>query len=115
MSMRKQTIWSAVVAFYLASGGQAGAQDDVLITEFMALNHSTLADEEGDFPDWLELHNAGTNTVNLNGWYLTDDPANLKRWQLPSVSLPPGGFLIVYASGNDRRDPAGKLHTNFEL
>jgi hypothetical protein len=114
--MLKQTIWSVVVAFHVVSwAAPAAAQDDVIITEFMALNHSTLADEEGDFPDWAEIHNAGTATVNLNGWYLTDDDTNLKKWQFPAVNLTPGGFLIVFCSGNDRRDPAGRLHTNFEL
>ena len=37
------------------------------------------------------------------------------KWQFPEVSLAPGGYLVVFASGKDRRDPAGQLHTNFAL
>ena len=50
----------------------------VRINEFLANNTSTsLADEDGDTPDWIELHNPDGGSVGLDGWYLTDDPANL--------------------------------------
>ena len=32
------------------------------ITEFMAANVSRLADEEGDFPDWIEVHKKNMET-----------------------------------------------------
>ncbi len=44
----------------------------VIITEFMADNENTLRDEDGDRPDWIEIHNAGEQTVNLDNWSLTD-------------------------------------------
>src|SRR5439155_27165490 len=47
------------------------AQDDVRISEFMAANDAPLTDEDGDFSDCIELHNAGTNVANPDGWYLT--------------------------------------------
>src|SRR5438876_7130768 len=50
----------------------ASAADNVFISEFMAVNDSTLADEDGDFSDWIEIHNGGTNSINLDGWFLTD-------------------------------------------
>ena len=86
-----------------------------LITEFMADNASSLADEDGDFSDWIEIHNPDDSSVNLNGWFLTDNEAELSKWALPSVTLEPGGFLVVFASGKDRRNPASELHTNFQL
>jgi len=88
---------------------------DTLISEFMAANDSALADADGDRSDWIELYNAGDETADLDGWYLTDDPANLTRWRLPAVSLEPGRFLVVFASDKDRTDPAGELHANFCL
>jgi hypothetical protein len=91
------------------------AADDVLITEFMASNESALQDDDGDDSDWIELYNAGATSVNLNGWYLTDDDQVLAKWQFPSVSIPAQGFLIVFASGKDRRTAGAPLHTNFEL
>ena len=85
------------------------------ITEFMAANTRTLADSDGQFSDWIELHNPDPVAVNLAGWYLTDDAKNLTRWQLPAITIPPGGYLLVFASDKNRRDPTKELHANFEL
>ena len=76
-----------------------------------------LADEDGTLQDWIELENRGTAEANLAGWSLTDDPNEPGKWLLPSVRLAPGGFLVVFASGKDRRpaEGAGRLHTNFKL
>ncbi len=81
----------------------------------MAENHGTIADEDGDFPDWIEVHNAGQTAVVLNGWYLTDSPWDLTRWEFPRVTLDPGAYIVVFASGNDRDDKDAELHTNFKL
>ena len=91
------------------------AADQVIITEFMAANTSTIADEDGAFSDWVEIYNAGTNTVNLNGWFLTDNAANLTKWQFPSTNLAPNAFMVVWASGKNRRVPGAPLHTSFSL
>ena len=87
----------------------------VLISEFLASNDGGLADEDGDFEDWIELYNQGDIAIDLAGWYLSDDPEDLARWRFPSVELPAGGYLVLFASGKDRRDPAANLHTNFKL
>ncbi|MCA9261748.1 MAG: lamin tail domain-containing protein, partial [Planctomycetales bacterium] len=89
-----------------------------IITEFMAANSSTLADGYGRYADWIELYNAGDASVDLAGWHLTDDPADLAKWQFPSTSqslLAPGEFLTVFASGDGLPDVAGNLHANFAL
>src|SRR5262245_29578874 len=49
---------------------------DVVISEFMALNGGSLRDADGDASDWIEIHNGGATLVSLDGWFLTDDPAN---------------------------------------
>jgi CotH kinase protein/Fn3 associated/Lamin Tail Domain/Immunoglobulin domain/Chitobiase/beta-hexosaminidase C-terminal domain/Bacterial TSP3 repeat len=90
-------------------------QDSVSITEFMARNKSTLADEDGDYADWIELHNDGSVPVNLEGWHLTDDPGDLGKWTFPAVNLPASGWLVVFASGKDRALAGSPLHTNFSL
>jgi hypothetical protein len=91
------------------------AQTQVLISEFMASNGRTVADEDGNYSDWIELYNSGSTSVNLNGWHLTDNASNLTKWRFPAVTLAPKGFLLVFASGNDRTDPSLPLHTNFSL
>ena len=57
----------------------------------------------------------GPSDLPLNGWYLTDDPAALQKWRFPSVTMAAGGYLVVFASGKNRIDPASELHTNFKL
>ncbi len=87
----------------------------VVISEFMASNDTTLADNDGEYSDWIELHNNGPTSVDLDGWYLTDRADNLSKWQFPAVSLGPDQYLLVYASEKDRANPAQPLHTNFKL
>src|SRR5258705_8699038 len=81
----------------------ARAQDVVQITEFMALNNNGIEDEDGDNEDWIELFNAGTNAVNLAGWFLTDTTNDLKKWMFPDVILSTNSYLIVFASNKDRK------------
>ena len=85
------------------------------LSEFMASNTRTLRDETGQYSDWIELFNPSDAPLDLRGWALTDDPANLAKWRFPSTNLPAGGFLVVFASGADRRIPGARLHTNFQL
>jgi hypothetical protein len=87
----------------------------VRITEFMAANASTIADEDGDSSDWIELQNAGTNAVSLADWLLTDDASVPGKWRFPTVTLAPGQFKLVWASAKNRTNPAAPLHTNFKL
>ena len=96
-------------------GREAVAQEKVHLTEFMAANLRTLADRDREYSDWIELHNAGAAPVNLEGWFLTDDRAKLNKWRFPATTLAAGEYLIVFASGKDRRAPGAELHANFKL
>ena len=91
------------------------AAHDLVISEFMAVNSTTLLDEEDDTSDWIEIHNQGFETVDLDSFYLTDDDGDLRKWRFPSVSIEGGGYLLVFASGKDRREAGAELHTNFRL
>ncbi len=88
---------------------------NVFISEFMAANNSVIADEDGAFSDWIELLNPRPTTVNLDGWFLTDQPGLLSKWRFPATNLPPGGRLLVWASGKNRAIPGAPLHANFSL
>ncbi len=81
----------------------------------MAANDTTLADEDGDFEDWVEIYNTGPEAVSLSGWYLTVKANKLTKWTFPAVTVPADGYLVVFTSGKERNDPAGTLHTNFSL
>ena len=87
----------------------------LVITELMAVNDTTVADDDGDFSDWLEIHNESGAPVNLAGYHLTDNDDDLTKWQFPGVTIGAGGYLLVWASDKDRSDPAFPLHTSFKL
>src|SRR5690554_2772547 len=86
----------------------------VLINEFMAKNNSTIQDEDGDFSDWIELYNTTDSTISLHHYRLSDDRKNLNKWIFPEISIPPNGYLLVFASDKNRLDTTA-LHTNFKI
>lgn len=88
---------------------------DPRISEVLARNATGRADNEGHRVDWIELHNPGPDPIDLRGWFLTDSPAHPAKWRFPTVSLPPDGRLLVFASGKDRANEGAELHTNFKL
>ena len=88
---------------------------DLHITEFMELNGGSLKDEDGDGSDWIELFNSGPDSVDLEGYFLTDDEAALPKWSLPALQLDRGSFLLVFASEKNRSVVGSELHTNFKL
>jgi len=86
----------------------------VIISEFMASN-GLILDEDGDDSDWIEIYNAGAADVNLAGWSLTDDEDDLNKWRFPATNLAGGQFMLVFASGKDRREAGRELHTSYNL
>ncbi|MCX8108258.1 MAG: CotH kinase family protein, partial [Verrucomicrobiae bacterium] len=90
---------------------------EVVINEILTDNLTGILDEDGQKQDWIELLNRGSNSVNLLGWSLTDTPSEPGKWVFPDVTLKPGQYLVVFASGKDRRSTSSgaKLHTNFRL
>ena len=86
---------------------------DPVISEFMADNSGYLADEDGQFSDWIEIYNPGPGAVDLAGWSLTDDGALPKKWVFPSRTVNAGQSVVVWASAKDRA--GAQLHTNFSM
>lgn len=73
----------------------------IRINEVVSSN-SVYTDEDGDTPDWLEVHNFGTEDVSINGWSLTDDADDLTKWTFPNITLTPNQYLLLWASSKDR-------------
>jgi len=82
----------------------------ILINEVMSSNDTTIIDEDGNTPDWIELYNAGSEAVDLNGFGITDDTAVLFKWVFPQKVLEPQSYLLVFASGKNRSG-AGQWET----
>ncbi len=88
---------------------------EIVINEIMAANLDIIADEDGDFADWIEIYNSGSQSVSLEGWGLSDDYERPFRWVFPDIVIQPGEYLLVWASGKDRRNSLQPLHTNFSI
>ena len=88
------------------------AANSIVINEIIAKNSAVLADSEGDFQDWVELYNAGSEAVNLESFFLSNRWSDPSRWALPSVTLDPGGHLLIWC---DDEASEGPLHASFTL
>lgn len=89
--------------------------EGLAINEFMASNQTTLEDpdEPGEFPDWIEIYNGTSGTIDLEGMYLTDKFQDLTKWQIGAgVSIDPGQYLVFYADDDGTQ---GVYHTNYQL
>ncbi|MCZ2808646.1 MAG: lamin tail domain-containing protein, partial [Candidatus Bathyarchaeota archaeon] len=90
-----------------------GITDDLVINEFMANNDAAVPGPDGNYPDWIELYNGGTDSIDLSGMYLSDDLSNPDAWQFQSGTvIEAGGFLVVWA---DNSPDKGLLHASFAL
>lgn len=84
----------------------------LLINEFMADNASIIADEGGEFDDWIEIYNKGAEPVWLGDLYMSDKLDNPGKWKMPDYTLAPDAFLIIWA--DDDLDQ-GSFHASFKL
>ncbi len=95
-----------------AEPGESPLKGVLFINEFLASNDSILADEQGDYDDWIELYNAGETDIDLGGMCLTDDFLVPNKWWLPDITIPAHGYLLVWA---DNEEGEGPLHAGFKL
>ena len=84
----------------------------LVINEVMASNATTLPDELGDYDDWIEIANVGSQPVSLGGLALTDDLSDITSFVFPAMTLGPGQFTIVWA---DAEPTEGNRHAPFKL
>ncbi|MBL9135351.1 MAG: CotH kinase family protein [Verrucomicrobiales bacterium] len=115
--MRKLSPWVLfrILIAGLACLGPRSTLGSPVITEFCATHRTGLADEDGDFSDWIEIFNPDSLPQPLAGFRLTDKTDDHNGWTFPDLTLSPGAYLVVFASGKDRRDPSQPLHTDFQL
>ncbi len=101
----------------LLTGTCWGQLDEVRINEIMTSSSKGVTDPSGDYCDWIELFNNSSGAVDIGGCYLSDNSAQLQKWQFPSpVMIPAKGYLLVYANDSDLTSPvAGPFQTNFNL
>ena len=88
--------------------------EHLYISEVVTSNGSS-ADEDGEYPDWIEFYYEGDQKINLADYYLSDDKQQLKRWKFPEIELQSGEYLVIFASGKDKVTSSGEIHANFKL
>jgi hypothetical protein len=124
MALWHRTLSAEEVATLYAAGVQGLSLDNpnprppveaLVISEYLADNSGGALDEDYDSSDWVEICNGTSESVNLEGYGLTDDLAVPGKWRFPAVTLGAGRYLLVWASGKDRRVAGRPLHANFQL
>lgn len=88
---------------------------DVVINEFMASNaeNGGIADPSGSYADWIEIYNNTNETVDLGGYFLSDNPDSLTKWKFDlGTFLAPDDYLIVWA---DKDLEEEGIHADFKL
>lgn len=118
--MSLKSFYPVITSLLFAQSIPVAHADEILLggpvlSEFLARNDSGLEDEDGETSDWIEVINASAEAIDLEGWHLTDNPENLTRWAFPAITLGPQEYLLVFASGKDRRESDAPLHANFAL
>jgi len=91
----------------------ASAAASLRLNEVMASNKGAVPDENGEYPDWVEIQNLTDTALDISGYGLTDDMLVAAKWVFPSGTvIEPNGYLVVYCSGSAKSEP---LHAAFKL
>jgi hypothetical protein len=95
----KHLLLIAVTAFAFLQA----TTSQVYINEISSANLQGFVDDDNEYTDWMELYNSSSNSVDLSGYFLSDNKTNLTKWQFGNYVLQPNAFLVVFASGKDRQ------------
>jgi hypothetical protein len=92
-------------------------EEQPVINEVMAANDSTITDNKGEYEDWIEIYNPGSEAINIGGMYITDDLNDPDKWRIPSnaptqTTIPAHGYLVLWA---DNETTEGPNHVGFKL
>jgi hypothetical protein len=110
--------WMCIVTLFInctaepITPGLSPLSGEIFINEFMASNRSVVADEAGDYDDWIELYNAGDDIIDLSVMFLTDDFSLPMKWSFPDTVIQAGEHLLIWTDGETNE---GLLHTSFKL
>lgn len=103
-----------------SAGQQAFAQTqtttlgDIIISEVIGSNSKYL-ETNGEYPDAIEILNRSSVSISLKDYALSNNPKNPAMWVFPDVSIAPGEYKVILATGLDKRDPSKTLDTNFAI
>lgn len=104
MKYRSASILPKLVALFLviALFTRMESKAQILINEVVASNSQGISDEDGEYPDWIELYNPSGNSINLQGYGISDDAGNPFKYVLPNIELAANEYYLLFASDKDR-------------
>jgi hypothetical protein len=104
-------LYLAAILFFSFIGTRA----QITINEYSCSNLTQFVDDHSDYNDWMELYNAGSSSVILTGYYLSDDSLLPMKWKIPSgQTISANGFKRFWCDGRDSSTSTNP-HTNFKL
>ena len=65
--------------------------------------------------DWVEIYNSTGSAVSLAGYGLSNNPKNPAKWVFPDISIEPGEYLLLYATGSADKAQKKNLKLNFNI
>jgi len=87
----------------------------LVINEWMPNNEFNILDAFGSASDWIEIYNPSNETISLDGYSLTDDMTNPKKWLFPSDAvIEANSYILVFMSGQDTIID-NQMHSSFKL
>ena len=84
---------------------------NLVINEIMSSNTDSYKDEFGSYPDWIEIYNNSSQTINLSSFALSDNLNNISKWNFPDIDLESDENILVAASGRDIRNTTSSWET----
>lgn len=115
-TIRYSGVFIALVLVLFAGNTYSQSTRDLRINEILAVNDSNYVDDYGQRSGWIEVFNSAYNTVDIGGSYISNDPANPRKYYIPKgdpiTKIAPRNYLVFFA---DNMPTRGILHLNFSL
>ena len=114
--MKHLKLFLAIAGLVLCFTAGAQSQDAMRLNEYLVVNTDDFQDDFGQQNAWIELFNSSYGTVDIAGCFLSDDPANLKKYAIPGgdlmTKIKPRQHVLFWA---DKQPYRGTFHVSFDL
>ena len=88
----------------------------VYISEVLASNDTIVAYPNADKSDWIEIYNAGSNSVDISGWGLSDRLDHGRKWQFPQGTvIGAGEYKVVMCDRMTASSNGAEPHAAFKV
>lgn len=86
---------------------------NLFINEVLASNDNSILDNNGEASDWIEVYSSMPSTINLNGYFFTDDINDLTQSEIESdIFINSSEYKVFWASGDSDN---GDYHLDFKI